>query len=348
VLLQNQASRDANLIGFGDQASEGVTWRKLPGWVNWPIKRVIGENVSIDDENEDEGHSTPELGDNDTPKQMEKEEYEADGEENPEEEYYLYRLERLLKGRATLRPWDVFIQSVNAQTSIINVQEFGRRFEDFLQVFKLNIPTPSILDELVRSAIQAKKEIAAWEKTVESIRSNEFSKSLDCLQAEVERFATIRRVFRNARRTRSWMSSWERLWIGAFEELEDEIGAQLRGAKSYLENLSELAKLGRTEVESQVLLLSNNSIREVIAQTSLSKTPSVALAAFAYAAQLVRSTDDPDDPKGRYLNAIKSRIKRARCSKVHGKVIGILIMSMTQDPGVGKLRRVSCRNQGLQ
>jgi hypothetical protein len=299
--------------------------------------------VSVEDGNEDEGCSTPEPGDNSTLQEIEEEEYGAEGEKNREEEYYLYRLERLLEQQddhaVRLRPSDVFIQSVNAQTPTINVEEFGRRFKDFLQAFELDISAPPNLDELIRSAIQAKKEIAAWKKTVESVRSPEFRKSLDCLRAEVERFATIRKVFRNARRTQSWMSSWERLWIEAFEELEDQIESQLRGAKSYLENLSELAKLGRTEVESQVLLMRMDSIREVIAQTPLLKTPSVALAAFAYAAQLVPSTDDPEDAKGRYLNAIKSRIKRARRSKVRMKFLGILLQGMWLNPESGAASR---------
>jgi len=297
--------------------------------------------VSVDDGNE-EGRSIPEPKDNCTSDEVEEEECEADGEEKPEEEYCFYRLERLLKQQddyaARLRPSDVFIRSVSAQASTIHIEEFRRRFKEFLQDFDQDIPEPTILDELIRSAIQAKKEIAAWENTVESIRSDEFIKSLDCLRAEEQRFATMRKVFRNARRTPPWMSSWERLWIEAFEELEEDIEAQVRGAKSYLEDLSELAKLGRTEVESQVLLLRRNSIREVIAQTPLAKTPSVALAAFAYAARLVPSTDDENDPKGRYVDAIKSRITRAERSKAHVKIVATLLQSMCQndEPGPQK------------
>jgi|GEM_PF-4501431 len=296
----------------------------------------------------DEAHSTAQLEDNNTQVGIEDEiedeedEDETHGERNlEEEEYHFFRLERLLKndGATRLEPSRVFIHSAYAQAPTINVKAFCLRLKEFLQPFDLDIPTPMVLDELVRLAILAKKEIAAWENTVRAVKSANFMKSLGCLRTELERFVTIRKLLR-ARRLPSWMSSWEQLWIEAFEELQDHIEAHLRGTKSYMEGLSELAKFGRTEVESHVLLLHRNSIRELISKTPLSKTPSIALAAFAYAAQLVPSADDENDAKGRYLDAIKSRITRANRSSANVKamILGTLIQGMGQyvEPGVEK------------
>lgn len=123
------------------------------------------------------------------------------------------------------------------------------------------------------------------------------------------------------------LSSWERLWIEAFEELEENIEAQLRGAKSYLENLSKLAKLGCSDVESQVLAENTNPIRDVIATTPLSKVPRIVLAAFAYAAQLVWLDDHADDSKGKYVNAINRRIESAKHGKARMAISIILMMA---------------------
>jgi hypothetical protein len=290
-------------------------------------------NVSIDDGNKNEGRSTPEPEDNVAPEEIEV--YEAAGEDNPEEEYCFYKLERLAKQldeAPCLHPEYAFIQSAYAQQAKISKKEFYLRLKDFLEEFQQDIPGPGVIDELLRSAIEAKKQIAAWESTVQAIKSKEFRTSLDYLREEVERVSSIRKLVikRSAEKAPQWMASWEQLWIEAFEELEEDIEGQLRGAKQYLESLSNLAKLGRTEVESQVLLLSRNSIHKVIAQTSLSKTPSVALAALAYAAQLVVSRNDEDDAKGRYLDAIKRRMTRAKRSKAQVVVGATLLQGMVQ------------------
>jgi hypothetical protein len=66
------------------------------------------------------------------------------------------------------------------------------------------------------------------------------------------------------------MASWERLWIEAFEELGEDIEAQSRGAKSYLESLgthtprhtdrSWIDSVG-TSVAVQQKLMRNSDIR---------------------------------------------------------------------------------------
>jgi hypothetical protein len=303
--------------------------------------------MSLDSGNENEGHSTLEPDDENGPEEIEGEfsafpvihlgpdgvELGEDGEpvKREEEEYHFYRLERLAKQldhAVTLRP--EILWSVNVQAPALKREKFQSRFENFLQKVKQHIPapTPEILDDLFQQAIQAQKRIMAWEDIVKAIKSDEFSISHKCLRAEVARFEAIRKLLRYDRKTPSWMSSWERLWIEAFEELGEDIEAQLRGAKKYLETFSAFAKLGRTEVESQVLRLSAGAIRKVIAKTPLSKVPSVVLAAFAYAAQLVPWKDHPSDAEGRYVDAIKARITRAKRSKA-GRHIPLIILLYT-------------------
>jgi hypothetical protein len=265
------------------------------------------------------------------------EELYEDGEPviREEQEYYLYKLERLLKldqqndSAATLQPSYVFIKAAYDQEPTIKPEQFRMRFKEFLQHLEQPAPSAETLDSFFHLAVQAEKEILAWENTVRAIKGDEFNRSLERLRAEVARFEKIRKVFQG-RKMASWMSPWGRLWIEAFEELEELIEGQLRGAKSYLERLSQLSKLGRTDVESQVLLLNNRSLKNVIAGTPLSKAPAVVLAAFAYAARLVRSKDDTNDPKGKYVNLIKARIKRAKRSKVKADIWATLIMSGLQ------------------
>lgn len=302
--------------------------------------------MSLNSENENEGHSTLEPDDENGPEEIEGRKRRksespfidlwADGsrveeEKEDEEEDRFYRLKRLteqLDNAVRLYPEKIW--SVNVQAAPLKREKFQSRFETFLQNAGPHIPapTPEILDGLFRQAIQAQKRIMAWEDIVKAIKSDEFGRSLECLRAEVARFEAIRKLLRYDRKMPSWMSAWEGLWIEAFDELEKHIEAQLIGAKDHLERFSAVAKLGRTEVESQVLLLSARAIPKVIEKTPLSKVPSVVLAAVAYAAQLVKSKDDPSDAKGRYINAIKARITRAKRSKA-GRQIPLIILLYT-------------------
>ena len=282
--------------------------------------------------NQDEGHPTSELEEKAVEELQHDDEPNGKGEE--EEQCSCYRLERLvnqLDNAVRLWPHSVFIKSVDAQVPTINREEFQYLFEDFLRELAPRIPAPApkILDGLFQQAIRAKQEAAAWERTVDAIKSEEFSRSLDYLLLEVKRFATMRKLLieRKRRKTPQWMHSWEQTWIDAFEELEEEIAAQLRDAKKYLEALSGLAKLGRTDIQSHVLLSSKDSIQEVIAKTPLSKIRSVTLAALAYAAQLVSSDDDDNDAKGKYLDAIKARLTRAKRSKTRLQILATLLMT---------------------
>ena len=310
--------------------------------------------MSLNSENENEGHSTLEPDDENGPEEIEgrkrrksespfidlwadgsrvEEEKEDDEDDEDDKKYCFYRLKRLteqLDNAVRLYPEKLW--SVKVQAAPLKREKFQSRFGNFLQNAAPHIPapTPEILDGLFRQAVEAQKRIMAWEDIVKAIKSDEFGRSLKCLRAEVARFEVIGKLLRYDRKTPSWMSSWERLWIEAFEELGGHIESQLIGAKSHLERFSAFAKLGRTEVESQVLRLSAGAIRKVIAKTPLSKVPSIVLAAFAYAAQLVPWKDHPSDAEGRYVDAIKARISRAKRSKA-GQHIPLIILLHTSD-----------------
>jgi len=161
-----------------------------------------------------------------------------------------------------------------------------------------------------------------------AVKSRTFRRSLEYVREEVRRFASVRGMFikRYARNAPEWMSSWERLWIEAFDELEEEIEAQLRGTQHHLEDLTQFVTLGRTDIASHILLC-RPSIKALIAHTHLSRTPVVALAAFAYASRLMPLRDDDNDAKGRYINKVKARLSRAAASKARFNVLGFHFQS---------------------
>jgi hypothetical protein len=207
------------------------------------------------------------------------------------------------------------------------VRNFHRRFKEFLREFDQDIPAPTTLHNLLQVAISAQKETMAWENTVKAIRSDEFKRSLECVRADRARFKDMRKLLQRDPKRPSWLSSWEQPWIAAFEGMEEHIQSQLKGAEEELANLSALAKFGRTQVESQVLLIHAGRIRELIAGTPLSRTPSVVLAAFAYAAQLVHTKDHANDWKGRYVEAIKGRLKHAKRSRAQREIVMTLYIA---------------------
>ena len=129
---------------------------------------------------------------------------------------------------------------------------FSRPFQDISGKPQQDISrlTPEILDGLFQRAVEAQKIIAAWKQTMESAKSKDFGRSLVYLQEEMRRFARIRKLVikQNARKSPRWMSPWERLWIDAFEELEEVIEAQLREAQYLLRQLSVFGRMERTDL----------------------------------------------------------------------------------------------------
>jgi hypothetical protein len=252
-----------------------------------------------------------------------------DGEE---ERYYLDRVDRLAKHEHAdiLWPHGVFIQSAAAQPSTIKKGDFHPRFREFLKGLNPNaeeVPA-NILDGLFQLAVAAEKKHLAWIKTVEALKSEKFWRSLEYARATVRIFARNRKSRRfPGTRAPEWMSSWERLWIEAFDQLEESILAQLRGAERSLEGLRPFAKLGRSDMVSHILTSFRSSIEEAIAHTPLSKTPLVALAAFAHASRLLPLRDDANDAIGRYINNIKARLSRAEGSKEKVKIFAFFIRS---------------------
>lgn len=296
--------------------------------------------MSVDKRNEDEGGSAPNLRNHSAHEEFEQvEECMTDDEQNPEEEFCFYRLERLAKqldNAIALRPQEVFIQPLTAQKREIDREEFRKRFKEFICEVGPDIPVPAdaTIDALLDEAIQGQREIEAWENTLSAIESEDFRRSLEYLNLESARFANLRKAFlgKGRQKTPEWMNPWERIWIEAFHELREEIESELRVATQYLERLSKLAKLGRTEIRSHILLWLSDSITRVTANTRLSKFPATTLAALAYAADLVPSDDGDDDAKGNYVRAISRRLQRAKKSKSRTWIAATLLMARLQSP----------------
>lgn len=70
--------------------------------------------------------------------------------------------------------------------------------------------------------------------------------------------------------------------MGAFEEIQYEIEAQLRGAQHLLQNIAQLGSSARHEMESYILWFEQREIQEHIQDTELARKLEVIRAAFAH------------------------------------------------------------------
>jgi hypothetical protein len=245
------------------------------------------------------------------------------------EESDFFWLERLLSEPVGLRPDQYFIARIADQRRSINENEFCRRFREFIRGWTGHEPDLQIVEKLFSLAVLAKQEVSAWEDTIRATKRKNFVRSLKFLQARANWLARMRRILRKQfRGAPAWTSTWESIWLKACDELLDVTQAQLRDAQHYLENVAKLAKLGRTDIRSHVLLLNGAEVREAVRRSPLSRTPLVAIAAFAYASELVPYTDDADDPIGKYVDKVKARLSRTRASKADVQISSTLLQSM--------------------
>jgi hypothetical protein len=246
------------------------------------------------------------------------------------EENEFSRIQQLLDEPVLLRPDKVYIARLAEHRTNVKKDEFRIRFLQFLKDLTpgVNEPTFEICDDLFQLAVHAQQQLLAWEETISTTKNNEFRRSLKFLRAKAKWFARTRKLFeKQFRSAPQWTSSWVGVWIKAFDELQDLIAAQLRDAHGYLERLSKLSKLGRTDVCSHILLLNRIFLEAVIKKSSLSQTPMIAVAAFAHASKLLPQRDDANDAKGRHINNVKARLSRAAASKARLTILEMYLQS---------------------
>ena len=251
----------------------------------------------------------------------EKEEEEEDSAEDYEKDSDYYRLDRLLQLRErdelpVLNPVSAFIQRVDRGSTLITKEQFKLRLERFFKGEDPNFPTLSseFTEFLFQEAVDAQRHIATWETIVKNVKSPEFHKARQYLRQELTRYIKIRSLLTQERQEApSWMLAWEQCWIEVFEEIQENIEAELRSAKDAVDSLSEMRTSGRVEIESFVLWAQKKEIRKQIACTPLARKLEVILAAFAYAAKLV--LPKPSEGTDGFVALVKQRISRVSRSK---------------------------------
>jgi hypothetical protein len=265
-------------------------------------------------------------------------------EEEDEEggDYWLHRIDRLL--RADERDQlpmlynaaaDLFSARAVITASGLSVKldkrEFDLRLREFLTRHKSTLPdmTPMLADFLFERAVHAHKLMAAWQVIGENAKRPDLDKARQYFQEEVKRYEAIRFLVRDQReKMPSWMKEWAYYWLGAFEQIEEEIESQLRGTKRALDSIVGKGASARTEMESFILWREKDEIRKQIAETEFGRSLEVLLAAFAYAARLIRD-------KGilGYLDLIKQRASRvSRSKKKRSDALVSILTTMLEIP----------------
>jgi hypothetical protein len=120
------------------------------------------------------------------------------------------------------------------------------------------------------------------------------------------------------------VSAWAHCWVEAFEEIQENIEAELRRATQAVDRIGKIRTSHPAEIESHILWAEKKQIRKRIAGTPLARKLEVMLAAFAYAAKLVL----PKPGKGTdgYVALIKQRVSRV--SRSEGKRAETLLIML--------------------
>ena len=174
----------------------------------------------------------------------EKDEYVKTDEDEEGSEYYLYRLDRLLHlderdEEPRLDPQFVFGQVAIKRLALpIQKEVFHSRLKTFLKEQDPELPAVSseFADFLFERAVNAHMHIAAWDSLVKKAKHSEADRSRRYLREELNRYTKVRSLLSKQRQTMpSWASDWAHCWIGAFEEIQEEIEGQLKSAKQSLD-----------------------------------------------------------------------------------------------------------------
>jgi len=163
----------------------------------------------VSDREEVDNDSPAPLADENTTEDQNEEEKEPSAEEDEGSEYYLYRLERLLRldqrnELPLLDPWSVFMVAVNGRSSITS-EDFKLRLARFLKDEDPNFPALSsnLVDFLSKRGIDAPRQIAAWEEIGRNAKGPELSKACRYLRQELNRYVKIRSLLMQERKKES-------------------------------------------------------------------------------------------------------------------------------------------------
>jgi hypothetical protein len=311
--------------------------RSLGGTKKMSDQDDVDQNVPASPENEDGLNDEEDLEEDDGSLVIEEEDEEGG-------DYYLHRIDRLLRAderdqiptlynaaNGLFSAWTVITASglpVN-----LDKREFDLRLRKFLKQQNPKLPdvTPALADFLFERAVHAHKLMAAWHVIVKNAKRPDLDKARQYFQQELKRYVEIRSLVREQReKMPSWMKGWAYYWLGAFEQIEEEIESQLRSTKDALDSIAGKRASTRIEIESFILWREKDEIRKQIAETEFGRSLEALLAAFAYAARLI-----PESKEGirRYSDLIKQRASRvSRSGEKRSEALVSLLTTMLEIP----------------
>ena len=261
------------------------------------------------------------------------------GDEDESERHDYDWIETLQDSRVDLTLLSVrtFIASFQDASPSITKNEFLLRLTKFLDPevsLRQKMPplTSDLKDFLFDAAVEATKQLKAWERTVERVKSQEFKETQVYLQQEIEHFRNVLRLLRQNTKQAppDWLLPCRRIWIKSVQDHVEDIIWSLQGVKKYLQGLSKLSVLGRTTIESHLILLAKEGLLEKINGSPFERQSSLLLAALAYAAELVPYVENENSD---YVGTVKTRVSRAERSKQHLTALGVSLMSRLVDFG---------------
>jgi hypothetical protein len=321
-----------------------VTGSNVAGNQIWEYKAVrearamaqddANQNVPASAEDEDGWNDEEDLEEDDGSLVVEEEDEEGG-------DYYLHRVERLLRADERdelprLHAEHLFSAHsvITASGLTVNLERrvFDARLKQFLSRHYQTVPdvTP-VSDFLFDQAVHALKLLTAWGIIVENAKRPDLAKTREYLQQQVNLSSAIRTLVREQRKSMpSWMGEWASYWIGAFDEIGEEIESQLRCAKITVDSIANKGISPRLEMRSFIVWAKKEEIRKRIENTPLSRSLEPLHAAFAYAAELVPVSEQ--DVEG-YLDVIKQRASRVSRSEEKRREAAVsLLTTMLEIP----------------
>lgn len=231
--------------------------------------------------------------------------------------------------RVHVAPADGFIVSAS-RPSIAKVN-FERRAQEFLKTIDPKFPVLplDVTDFLFECGLSAVAEVTSWQATVRGLKGPEFRAAQDYLGQQIGFFREMRSAACQAATQHPpwWARSWQRVWIGSFEDHRSGIIKELQFALDYLNELGTFSRMGRSEFESHLLLGIRKRVVDRIRETPFARKGTVLVATVVYASRLIPVKRASTDWAFELMSALKMRMSRAQRSPVRRRILGFQILA---------------------
>jgi hypothetical protein len=216
------------------------------------------------------------------------------------------------------------LQSVNLKRETFEraLVSFVVRFHPARTVFP-----PEFIDRLYQHALFDHRQMAAWDEAKRMTQSREFKTSVEHLENEIKHHSQLLKLMNSGRQKwPTWMTEWSEAWVGASLDLQKRIVKQLSSALGDARVFTRIAALGRTSVESHLVSIAKDPIREALVSTSTRVPLKTMIAGYAHASQLIRMGANEESD---FVTAINMRISRARHSRERVQVLSFLFTHLS-------------------